>query len=288
MATRDPRTGRRPVLGRGPSRAVLPGAEAFAVPGGRVGALVLHGFTGSPQGVRPWAQGLADAGLTVAVPRLPGHGTDVADLARSRWRDWYALARADLLELRRRCDVVLVAGLSMGGALALRLAAHEPAAVDGVALVNPAVLLGNPILAAVPLLRWLTPTVRGVGGDIALEGGRELAYDRVPLHALHSFVGLMASVRVELGEVRAPLLLMRSAVDHVVPAQSSTVVAEGVASRDVREVVLPRSHHVATLDHDLPLVVAETVAAARALSQGRPLSAVDETATADVPAVRSA
>ncbi len=239
-------------------------AEGDGAPGGaRVGALLLHGFTGSPASVRPWGRALAAAGLHVAVPRLPGHGTSPADLDRSSWRDWYSLARADLLSLRERCDVVVVGGLSMGGALALRLAVHERAAVDALALVNPAVLLGDPRLAALPLVRRVRRDIPGVVDDIAAEGVTEVGYDRVPLRALSSFVALMAGVRGELDRVEQPLLVASSPQDHVVPPSSAALVRERVSSRDVRDVRLERSFHVATLDHDAPVVVEETLRLAR-------------------------
>lgn len=227
--------------------------------GPRVGALLLHGFTGSPASVLPWGRELAAAGLHVAVPRLPGHGTSPADLDRSTWRDWYSLARADLLRLRERCDVVVVGGLSMGGALALRLAVHERDAVDALALVNPALLLGDPRLVALPLLRLVRRDLPGVADDIAADGVSELGYDRVPLRALSSFVALMAQVRGELDRVHQPLLVASSPQDHVIPPTSAALVRERVSSTDVRDVRLPRSFHVATLDHDAPLVVAETL-----------------------------
>lgn len=267
MPLRDPRTGRRRGRLPAPEPLVVAGARPWAGPPAagrpRVGALLLHGFTGSPASVRPWGEALAAAGLHVAAPRLPGHGTSVEDLDRSSWRDWYALARADLLRVRERCDVVVVGGLSMGGALALRLAAREAAAVDAVAVVNPAVLLGDPRLAALPLLRLLRRDVPGVADDIALEGVTEVGYERVPLRALTSFVALMAGVRDELHRVQQPLLVATSAHDRVVPPRSAALVRSATSSRDVRDVRLPRSRHVATLDHDAPVVVAETLRLAR-------------------------
>ncbi len=263
------------------------GAEAWSADppagpgdGPRVGVLVLHGFTGSPASVLPWAHALADAGLAVAVPRLPGHGTDVRDLDRTTWRDWYSLARADLQQLRDRCDVTLVAGLSMGGALALRLAVHERELVDGVAVVNPAVLLGDPRLVALPVLRLLRRTVPGVADDIAMPGRTELGYDAVPLRALTSFLGLMAEVRRDLPLVTQPTLVASSPQDHLIPPESSRVVRAGLGSADVRDVRLERSYHVATLDHDFPLVVEETLRLVRDVVDGEAAT----TPVAGVPA----
>ena len=118
---------------------LLPGAEAYAHEGGPVGALVVHGFTGSPRSMRPWGEQLADAGLTVSVPRLPGHGTRWQDMSVTRWDDWYAEVDRSFTTLRDRCEQVFAMGLSMGGSLCLRLAEQRPDEVGGLVLVNPAV-----------------------------------------------------------------------------------------------------------------------------------------------------
>src|SRR5215469_15884993 len=117
---------------RGMSHASQPGAEPFSADGGPVGVLVCHGFTGSPQTVRPWAEHLAAAGLTVRAPLLPGHGTTWQDLATTGWTDWYGAAERVFDELSGSCRRVFVAGLSMGACLALRLAQTRREAVSGV------------------------------------------------------------------------------------------------------------------------------------------------------------
>ena len=68
---------------------VLPGAEPFSADAGDVGVVVCHGFTGSPQSMRPWAQALAHEGHSVRLPLLPGHGTTWQDMNRTTWRQWY-------------------------------------------------------------------------------------------------------------------------------------------------------------------------------------------------------
>ena len=117
---------------------VLPGAEPYRHEGGEVGVLLCHGFTGSPQSLRPWAEYLAERGLTVSLPLLPGHGTRWQDMQLTGWQDWYAEVDRELRALLERCAQVFVFGLSMGGALALRLAAKHGDAVSGVVVVNPA------------------------------------------------------------------------------------------------------------------------------------------------------
>lgn len=239
--------------------SVLPGPEPFQHDGGPVGVLLCHGLTGNPVSLRPWAEHLADAGFSVSVPLLPGHGTHWQDANRTRWSQWYAAVDVALSQLHQTCDVVVVGGLSMGGALALRLAQLRPDEVAGLVLVNPAVMLDDPRLRALPLIRLLLPSLPAIGNDIKKPGVSEDAYDRTPLRALHSAIDLMNHVRADLASVTQPILLFRSPQDHVVPAASSATIVTSVSSADVTEVICADSYHVATLDHDAPLISRRTV-----------------------------
>ena len=229
---------------------LLPGAEPYRHQGGPVGVLLCHGFTGSPQSLLPWARHLADAGLTVSVPLLPGHGTVWQDMQVTRWEDWYAEVEREFLALSESCEQVFVFALSMGGSLALRLAALHGPAVAGLVLVNPSVRSDNPAAVLLPVLRHLVPSLAGVANDIALEGSREIGYDRTPLHAAWSLSRLWKDVQGRLGQVRQPVLLFRSPQDHVVSPANSELVLARISSTDVTERLCERSFHVATLDHD--------------------------------------
>ncbi|GAA4996050.1 alpha/beta hydrolase [Kitasatospora paranensis] len=232
----------------------LPGAEPFHHEGGPVGVLLVHGFTGSPQSMRPWADYLAAAGLTVALPLLPGHGTRWQDMQATRWEDWYAEVDRELRVLTERCEQVFVCALSMGGGLALRLAARHGDAVSGLVLVNPSVRSDNPATVLLPVLRHLVPSLPGVANDIALEGSTELGYDRTPLHAAWSLSRLWRTVQAELPDVRQPVLLLHSPQDHVVSPANSELVLARISSTDVTEKLCERSFHVATLDHDAGMI----------------------------------
>ncbi|MBB5156227.1 alpha/beta hydrolase [Saccharopolyspora phatthalungensis] len=238
---------------------VLSGAEPFTHDGSaEIGVLLCHGFTSTPQSMRAWGEHLAAEGFTVRCPLLAGHGTRWPDLNRTTWRDWYDSAEAELAELRGRCRSVFVFGQSMGGTLALRLAQQHPD-IAGIVLVNPSVTTLRKEARLLPLLSRIWPAVGGIPGDIAKPGGFELAYNRLPLRAMASLQQLWSLVRGDLRRVHQPLLLFRSAVDHVVEPVNSAIVLDGVASTDLAEVVLPDSFHVATLDHDAPAVFSGSV-----------------------------
>ena len=220
--------------------------------------LVLHGFTGSPQSLRSLAEALAVAGHTVELPLWPGHGTAVEDLVPSRWKDWESAAERAYETLAERCSVVALAALSMGGTLACHLAARY-AEIRGLALVNP--LIDTPpgirdILNE--LLEGGTDVAPGVGSDIAKADVEELAYSGTPVAAALSVFDGAAEVARDLSRIKCPVLVLTSRQDHVVPTESSDVLASGV-SGPVERVWLERSYHVATLDYDAEEIVSRVV-----------------------------
>ena len=244
----------------------MPGAEPFAADGGDVAFLLCHGFTGCPQSLRPWAEHLAAAGFTVRLPRLPGHGTSWPELNLTRWPDWVSTVDGEFRALRRSHRSVIVGGLSMGAALALRLAVEHGGDVDGLVLVNPLAKLEDRRLVAVPLLRHLVPSMVGIGSDIKKPGEKELAYDRTPLHALNSMMAGCRDLVRDLREVTQPVLLLHSPEDHVVPPSSTALVLARISATDVTEVLLEDSYHVATLDNDAPTIFSASVDFARRLT----------------------
>src|SRR4051794_20792366 len=149
---------------------LIPGSEPYEHDGGTVGVLLCHGFTGSPQSLRPWAEHLARAGVTVSLPRLPGHGTTWQEMNRTRWEDWYASLDKAFADLRGHCSETFVMGLSLGGCMALRLAEVHGDAVRGAVVVNPSIVNDTPLLRFAPALKLIMASVPGVADDIKLEG----------------------------------------------------------------------------------------------------------------------
>lgn len=236
----------------------LPGAEPWSADGGPVGVLVVHGFTGTTQSVRPWAEGIAEQGRTVIVPRLPGHGTSVDDLQGTTAADWVGEAEMALRGLGERCDRIFVCGLSMGGTITLDLAARFPDVVRGIAVVNGTVYTTDPRAKLAPLLGRLPLKLKGVANDVADPSQKELAYDRVPTKAAASFLAYQDGVRSRLGRITCPALIFVSRQDHVVHPSNASFIAERIASPEKEVVWLERSYHVATLDFDRDLIVERT------------------------------
>lgn len=228
--------------------------------GRRIGVLLQHGFTGSPASMRPWGEHLAEQGYGVLTPRLPGHGTTWQDLNTRTWADWNRHLTQEFDAFRAEHDVVVVGGLSMGGAQVLQLAADRASEIAGVIVVNPAVSTKRFDVRLLPVIKHLVPSFPGIADDIAKPGTSEYGYTRTPLKAAHSMIRAWPALIAALPKVTAPLLYLRSDVDNVVDGSSEPIIWNAVASTDKRRVALPDSLHVATLDNDLPLICAESAA----------------------------
>jgi carboxylesterase len=233
---------------------IIPGAEPWSAPGGDHGVLVLHGFTGNPQSVRPLAEACAKAGFTVELPLLPGHGTAIEDMLLTRWEDWSDAAETHFQALAARCSKVVVTGLSMGGTLTCWLAERHPH-IAGIAVVNPLIQAPDEEfrLGISALLDAGTEVFDAIGSDIKKEGTPESAYPGTPLAPVLSLFEGADEVAAGLGSIRCPTLLLSSREDHVVEPVSGDVLAERVGG-PLQRVHLENSYHVATLDHDAPLI----------------------------------
>jgi carboxylesterase len=246
-----------------------PGAEPWSAAGrgkpGRVGVLVVHGFTGNPVATRPLGQRLASAGHRVEVTLLPGHGTSHHDLAGTRYADWADAVGRVLDHLASTCDRVVLVGHSLGGTIALDLASSRPDDVDGVVVINPQVSNPrHPVAKLAPVLAHLLPFVpRDLAGmptdDLARPDVEERAYALVSSRAARSLIAQLPRIRSQLIDLIQPLLVVRSPQDHTVPAENSLELMELVGSGDVRELVCERSYHVPQLDYDAEEVEAAVV-----------------------------
>ncbi len=235
---------------------IIPGCEPMAHIGSReAGVLVLHGFTGNPSSMRRQATALADLGYHVELPRLPGHGTTIADMLTTSWADWSGEVEAAYQRLAERTDSIVVMGLSMGGSLTLWAGLQHPEAA-GLVLVNPATVTQPDEVVAMlqEMIDEGSTVMPGIGSDIADPDVAEIAYEGTPLVPLLSLQQEgIAPMADRYGELSMPILLFTSHNDHVVPPANSEHLAANVAG-EIEHVWLERSFHVATQDYDRDVI----------------------------------
>ena len=222
----------------------------FFFEGGPIGCLLIHGFTGAPAEMRPMGEFLDGKGLTVLGIRLPGHGTTLDDLIRTRWTDWAGEAEHGLQQLKERCPMVFVGGLSLGGLLTLYLGERHK--VAGLIPMAAALKVSNRLLSLVPLAKYIIRTFpKGSPESDFVDAetyNRLWCYDAWPLAPAHELIKLMKQVRPYLERIVAPILIMHGAHDVQVPLSAAQEIYERVSSAEKELVILQNSGHCVTVD----------------------------------------
>lgn len=218
------------------------------------GVVCVHGLGGTPHSVLPLTAAVHGAGYDTLAPKLPGHGTNPADLIGLTWHDWLDALRSVTDELAARTGSVVLVGQSMGATLALHLALADPN-VRAIAAINPLVLPADP--DATEHLQYLVArgrTMQPAGEpDLRDQSVHDSAYPELALTALIQLGECASAIHPRLRDVRVPLLVASSDHDNVVdPANADELAAS--AGGPVTRLRLPNSGHVAALDFDRHLL----------------------------------
>lgn len=239
-------------------------AEPFEVGDGPSSCLLLHGFTGTPWDVRPLGDALAARGYRVHAPLLPGHGLVPEAMLHVRAADWVAASEAALARLP--LGPVFVGGLSMGGLLALVLAARYPERVRALALLAPAVRFKGPLMTflratrKVPWLEWVKPWVHKTATDLSDPDALRRAplIPRFPSARLGDLWTLQDLASDAEPKVRAPTLIVVAEHDHVVDPDAGAYLQHRLAAAsEIRCVRMARGFHILPRDVDGPAVARE-------------------------------
>lgn len=225
------------------------------------GALVIHGFTGTPDSVRPVVNALHDEGFTVTAPLLKGHGTTPEDCSKTNWKDWYASAQNAYIELQEKCSKIFVCGLSLGSLLSLKLALDYPQSISALACLATPLYLRAWVRSLLPLVSytplnalWKYQKKYKVDIKDPEAANNFWNYDLMPLSCIASITELQTLIRDQLLSIKSPLLLAHSRHDSTAPYNSMNIVATNVSSAITETVTLENSYHVITIDYDKELV----------------------------------
>lgn len=246
------------------SPAPVAAAQPFWLAGGATGVLLIHGFMGLPGELRPLGDELARQGYTVSGVLLARHGQHPAALYNVRWQEWYASAEAALRELEAHCRQVVVIGYSLGGLVALRLAARRPLA--GVVTLAAALdLAGGWPLRALPVARyvmpWFNPMRNADFNDPQLRASLaekmgEINWDdpavvqqlratiRIPTGAIYEVVRLGQRVRRELPQIKQPVLILQGRRDTTVQPRSAEQIYARLTVANKQLIWFDRSGHL--------------------------------------------
>lgn len=234
---------------------------------GHIGVVLVHGFTGSPAAMRPWAEFLNARGYSVRVPLLPGHGTKPADLNEVEWRAWPAKVTSEIVDLQKFCTQVFVAGLSMGGGTTLHVAAELGDKLSGIILVNPMIHVRGISPASAFIISRVIKFGKSVGNDIKRKGVSEYSYDKMPYRGIHQLLTMLQLTRAALPSIKVPMQLFHSVDDHTLPVLNTEIIMREIGTTNKTRIELLNSFHVATIDHDSEIIFANSLTFIEGLSK---------------------
>ncbi len=230
-------------------RTIQEGGEPFYFPGGSVGCLLVHGFTGAPNEMLDLGIHLAEKGYSVHGVRLYGHGTRVEEMPRARWQDWCVSVEDGYHLLKRHCDRIVLMGLSMGGVLSLIAASWLP--VSGVVAMSTPYAL--PADWRLRFIRFFSIFIKRIEKGESDWHDSEAATDHVdypyyPTRSIAELRDLVDEMRIGLPNISVPVLLIHSKTDVSVPPQNAERILAALNVAEKSIVWVERSGHVITRD----------------------------------------
>jgi carboxylesterase len=237
------------------------------------GILIIHGFASSLDSVISIESALKAFGLPIRMPILRGHGGKSPETLRGvTWHEWLKDAHNALDDLLCEVDRAVIIGHSMGGLLALHLAADQPDDIDSIILGAAAVKLASPLAAGRPL-HWSMPLVlrlfkkwdlTPVYSDKSL-AKQDTNYHWAPMDAIASFLELAEFTVRRLPEVRVPALIMQSRKDTTVAPESADLIYQSISTpeSDKRILWFNQTDHEMFQDCERAVILGSIVAYVR-------------------------
>lgn len=240
---------------RNPNKKLIPdeskcfsercGSITYTSEGNTRAVLFIHGYPTAPNMYAYPAKRLHELGYDTYAPLVPTFGADPAENAKTNFSQWFGFVDDYYQDLRRKYGKVYVVGVSMGGAMALKLAekhSSTPLAPDRIAVLAAPVAYNNPLLGIVtkpsgffartlglftPTLGWKTVDGRPDGDD----GNEEWAgYSGVVIAHYISLQKAFDQIRKDLSKIQVPIFLMHDRNDKTVPFRNMAIIAKRCGS----------------------------------------------------------
>lgn len=234
----------------------IPGKQ---IKNNKTGLLFIHGFTATNKDFEEWVSHFSKEGYVTENVLLSGHGTHYSNLVNVKWYTWFNDVKEALFTLRKKCENVVVIGQSMGGSLALHLAAHYQ--IEGLVLLAPGIFFKENNM---PLLRLLKPFKKYLkkkdGVDIKNSEVKKdiVSYEKIAINAIFEVDALFNHVKDDLPDVYVPVILFHAKEDHVIDYKSSEFAYNTISSKIKKILTLKNSYHLLSLDNDKDIIIKET------------------------------
>lgn len=230
--------------------------DSFAIPGGNIGILLIHGLTATTAEVRLLAEGLAEEDYSISAPLLPGHGTNPHDANLYHWKDWLRVCSHALETLRDTCDYLFVGGESTGALLALLLA-HKNPDIAGVLVYAPALKLTLPPIKRL-IIRAASPFIPYFHKEVIDDGLPWKGYTVSPLRSVVQLFNMQSRVVRVLPSITQPILVIQGEKDSTVHHDTPAFIKDNALLSCVEVHWMKNSSHVVAIDIEHQEVISIT------------------------------
>jgi carboxylesterase len=235
---------------------ITPGGQPYFLPGGPFGCLLIHNLGNNPQEMRWLGTQLNQNGFSVLAIRLFGHATSLKDLQRARYLDWIASMEDGFSMLQRRCDKLIVVGVSLGSTLALIAGAKHD--VDAIVAISPAYDLvsfakmmqftpPNPIFRLLKLGKRPLQRISVLPGVSPKDRILPHSYPTISTRTISEIDSLLEEMRRLLHRVDVPTLLIHTNLEKEVQSQAVTQILDHLITKRVKVQKISRGASEETL-----------------------------------------
>lgn len=234
------------------NKEILKGGEPIFLQGGKkIGVLLIHGWSSTPQELRGTADYLNSLGYPVYAPLLRGHGTEPRDLIGLKWEDWLEDVCRAYDWFSQYVDGIIVGGMSTGSLLALNLSQKRE--------VRGIIAMGTPIFTRlrwrviIRALSWVFRNRKMLRKMYRRKEDREVAekkvhYSEFPPRSMMETARLIPVTKRILPGIKEPILIMHSRPDSIILPKSSEYLYDNIGSKEKELVFFENSYHVFTVD----------------------------------------
>ena len=237
---------------------LMKGASPFYYKRGRKSVLLLHGFSSTPQELKELGKYLANEGITVYAPLLPGHGTKPEDMLTVSWQDWINCAEEGIKKLEKSSDEIYLIGSSIGANIAFIIS--QKSKVKGI------VSLAMPLKFKFNFLLKLYTRIRARFHNFQKKHYHEkdlhvvknkVHYKVLPLPKFKDLFFLMGETKKVLPIIKVPVLIMQSTTDGTVTRKNAKNIYDLIKHDSKKLVFIPDSYHVFVMDKNRKIVFVE-------------------------------
>lgn len=235
------------------------------------GIILVHGLTGSPAEMKYVGKHLNKMGFSVYAPVLAGHCIDKKALLATSYEDWLESLRTAVIAIRPHVDEIHLAGICVGGGLALALVSQEKS-ISSVTVYSPALRYdgwNTPFYYALSYysinIIGLIPFINRIGFKethpygfksdrvrqviMSREGAIEGTLPDFPIKALYENYRLMSFVEKALPAINTPTLLIHAKEDDICHPRNSYKIQKLHGGKCQIE-LLENSYHMIHVDQE--------------------------------------